>query len=1327
MAQKEQDIAVIGMACLYAGAPNMETFWGNIVSKVDAVTDPPASWRVEEIFDPKTTANDRIYCKRGGFVAEFAEFNPTEFGIMPNSVDGADPAQFLALKVARDALVDAGYEKKDFNRAQTAVILGHGNCVPGSTVNIVLHSVVIGQLIDVLKKLHPHISEPELTAIKRELKANLPPLTADNCPGVIPNILTSRIANRLDLQGPAYTVDAACTSSLVALDAGINELRNRRSYMAIVGGVHTSTNVPLAVIFSLVGALSRRGRILPFDRRADGTILGEGIGMMVIKRLVDAERDGDRIYATVKGVGMASDGRGQAMLTPRMEGELLALRRAYETTGIDPDSIEMIEAHGTATRVGDATEIEALSRLFGSNNGIRPHCAIGTVKSMIGHPILASGMAGLIKTALSLYHKVLPPTLCSEPNPDLKLDGSPFYLNTETRPWIHYRQTPRRAGVNAFGFGGINAHVILEQYNDGDNAATTGRLLQPRTSEVIILRAETRQGLLGAGKSVLGVISEGLQANLVDVAYTLNRPLKNTDRYRLSIVAGSLEDLGKKLASALSRLCDSRCEEITDLDGVFFFDHPLAREGKMAFLFAGEGAQYSNMLSDLCIHFPEARRVFEHVDRLFAENNRKPLLSEIVFPTPCNLPGLDTEFQQKIWSMEYAVMAVYAADMALYAVLKQLEIRPDAIVGHSIGQDIALSASGAIKNEGKDSFEDLWFQYFLKTRVLGPSIEARIPKVKLMAVGASDRATIASVVDKGNDKLYVSMDNCPNQIIICGLEDAISRAHDRLTKEGAICSLLPFHRPYHTPWYRPACEAFMAEKIGGMRISLPDTKVYHCGLAKPYPNDVNAIRKIMVEQWVQPVRFRDTIEAMYRDGVRIFVQVGPSSNLTSFVEDTLGARSHAAVPLDVRSLSSLDQLNRAVAVLAAHGASMSFDYLYQRRRGLDRVPIPKLSALDRSISTEKTRKQGTKSKGMKLKMDLPRLTIEKAIPLPSLTRNVLPEKPATKDREIACSESGKDPVFGSTAGAPCHGKGAPGSFCGSMRPGSMKAYLRNTEKVLGRYEEVLTAVLEPTFDANYARRAVEKKFLRARWAFPALMPSHAGDLLACLCVEREGDFQAVIPARSFLNDEELELWKSLPGTDRKKQRWLRGRIAAKDAVCLFSQKRFQADVQVKDVVIRPDSRGKPAVSWRGTLRANKNVLVSIAHSDNVSVAIVGEDARGLRGLGIDIERVDANHAGLEEGGFLNQELVGLVDMSEPERSTWLLRLWCAKEAVAKALGYGMQGDPLGYMIHGFDPVTGVIDLKITGRVLAAFPDLTGDMLTSYTGRDGDLVFATAFL
>ncbi len=498
-----EDVAIVGMACLFPGAGDLTRYWRNILAGVDAVDDAPADWGAELFHDPASRANDRTYTRRGGFLGDLARFDPLAHGVMPNSVDGGEPDQFLALEVAHEALVDAEFALRPLPGERVGVILGRGTYINRGFTTVVQQGVMVERVLEVVRALHPEHDDTELAALKQALKASLPPFDAEMAPALVPNLVSGRVANRFDFQGTNYIIDGACASSLLALERGLDDLRAHRSDLVLVGGVHASSPPPIFMIFSQLEALSRRGRLRPFDADADGTVLGEGIGVLALKRVADAEAAGDRIYALVKAVGTASDGRALGMLAPRREGEVLALARAYEAACVDPTSVGLIEAHGTGTAIGDRTETAALREVFGAGGGAEPWCALGAVKSMIGHCLTASGSAGLIKAALALDQKVLPPTLCERLHPDLGLETGPFYVNVAPRPWIHDGATPRRAGVNAFGFGGINAHAILEEYR---GPAARAEPLAERSSALFVLTAADAAGLAARARETAAAL-----------------------------------------------------------------------------------------------------------------------------------------------------------------------------------------------------------------------------------------------------------------------------------------------------------------------------------------------------------------------------------------------------------------------------------------------------------------------------------------------------------------------------------------------------------------------------------------------------------------------------------------------------------------------------------------------------------------------------------------------------------------------------------------------------------------------------------------------------
>ena len=918
------DVAIVGMGCLFAGAPNLDAYWRNIVSRVDSVSDPPAGeWDPRIFYDPASKSNDRVYCKRGGYIGDIADFRAMDFGIMPLAVDGGEPDQWLALRVAHEALADAGYDQVPKEHLRTEVVLGKGTYVNRGNLSVGYHSMIIEYVMQVLRNLHPEYTEGELQDIKKELKAGLPPFSADTAPGLIGNIVAGRIANRLDLMGPSFTVDGACASALLAVEIGVRDLLSRKYDLVVAGGANVSVPLPTMTLFCQLGALSRNERIRPFDKAADGTILGEGLGMIVLKRREDAERDGDRIYALIKGIGVASDGRAVHVMAPRIEGEELALRRAYEMADVAPETIGLIEAHGTATPLGDVVEVQALSRVFGSRTGTLPTCALGSVKSMIGHTMPAAGIAGIIKTALALYHRVLPPTLnCEEPNPALNLQKTPFYVNTETRPWIHGGPAPRRAGVNSFGFGGINAHAVLEEYPVEKLAE---RNHQPDwDTEVCILEAASRQHLINECDRLRHFIAGSTSLRLKDVACTLNSALKGLP-CRVAVVADSPEDLGKKLLAAAGKLSDLKCRQIKDNGGIYFFEEPL--KGKLAFLFPGEGAQYQNMLLDLCVHFPEVRKCFDLADCALMHGSRKTLPSDLIFPRSILSADERRQVEEALWQIEGAVEGVLIGNWAIWTLLQMLEIRPDVIAGHSTGDYSAMLASRVI-NLSDQSYVDTMFE--LNRAHAHLSAQVPVPEACLVAV-AADSSTIMALANEVGGELHLAMDNCPHQTVLAGSKDAADRLVQQLRSRGVIYEILPFDRPYHTPMFSAYAYGAGEEFFAKVPIAAPAVETYSCTTADRYPTDVAAIRKLYVDHWIQPVLFTQTIQKMYADGVRLFVEAGPRGNLTAFVSDILRGKPHLAMPANLPRRTGVTQINHLVGILAAQGVSMNTAYLYARR------------------------------------------------------------------------------------------------------------------------------------------------------------------------------------------------------------------------------------------------------------------------------------------------------------------------------------------------------------------------------------------------------------
>jgi acyl transferase domain-containing protein len=401
-------VAVVGLAALMPGARDAAEFWHNIVTGRDLITEvPPGRWPAEEFYDPDPAAPDTTYSRRGAFLPEI-EFDPLAHGLPPSTLAAIDPAQLLGLSVADALLADLDRNlAAPLDRERVSVILGSSTLSRVGTMDARIQRPLW------LKALREQgIEEAAAQEACDRIAEQYVPWQEDSFPGLLSNVVAGRIANRLDLHGTNCTIDAACASSLAAVSAAVNELALGTADLVVTGGVDVTNNPLMYVCFSKTPALSPTGDVRPFSEDADGTLLGEGLAMLGLRRLDAAERDGDRIYAVIRGLGTSSDGKGGAIYAPMAAGQMRALRRAYETAGYGPDTVELVEAHGTATRAGDAAEFTSLRQVFSETERIGTGwCALGTVKSQIGHTKAAAGAAGLIKVVLALHQRVLPPTI----------------------------------------------------------------------------------------------------------------------------------------------------------------------------------------------------------------------------------------------------------------------------------------------------------------------------------------------------------------------------------------------------------------------------------------------------------------------------------------------------------------------------------------------------------------------------------------------------------------------------------------------------------------------------------------------------------------------------------------------------------------------------------------------------------------------------------------------------------------------------------------------------------------------------------------------------
>ena len=863
------DIAIVGMAALFPGAPDLGAFWHNIVHRVDSVTDVPATRWDPSYYDPAAwsqPASDKFYCRRGGFIDDIATFDPAAFGIMPVAVAGTEPDQLLALKVAAAAIADAGGEDRLGDRGRTGVILGRGGYLSAGGARLDQRVRAGRQLVASLRELVPGLSDEQLDQVGRDFQSRLGPEQADASIGLVPNLAASRIANRLDLQGPAYTVDAACASSLLAVDHAVAELTQGRCDAVIAGGVHVCDDVTLWSVFTQLRALSPSQQIRPFDRRADGLLIGEGTGMVVLKRLADAERAGDRVYAVIRGTGVASDGRDASLMRPRVEGQVLALERAWAAAGLDPTApgaVCMIEAHGTATPVGDEAELTTLRRVFGDRG---PAVGLGSVKSMIGHAMPAAGVAGLMKAALALHHRVLTPTLhCEEPHP--AMEGTRLQPVVEAAEWGEFGgRVPRRAAVNAFGFGGINAHVILEE---APNARAGAAPVWPPSRRPGL----TQRVLLLAAASADDLARQLTVDDDVLLARNDLASAPGTGRWRLAIVDPNPTRL------ELARKVVSRGRPWRGRNDLWFTPAPLLADGqgRVAFLFPGIEQTFDPQVDGVADHFGLAEPA--HADT-----------------TTLGRHGA----------------ATVAVGRLLDGALRRLGIQPDLLAGHSIGEWSAMIAGGMHDRADIDRVLASFDQESLE-----------VPGVVFAALGCG--AEVAEAAIAGLSRTVVSHDNCPHQSIICGEEASVAVALERLRAEGVMGQVLEFRSGFHSPMVEPYLAA-LGDRLHGLPMKPADIPIWSATTVSPYPDDLDEVRTLAVRHLLEPVRFGPLVQALHDAGVRAFIQVG-SGSLTGFVDDALRDREQLVISATSAKNGGLDQLLRVGAALWVEGRAVDLTTL----------------------------------------------------------------------------------------------------------------------------------------------------------------------------------------------------------------------------------------------------------------------------------------------------------------------------------------------------------------------------------------------------------------
>ncbi|KPI07566.1 6-deoxyerythronolide-B synthase [Actinobacteria bacterium OK074] len=899
-APRPLDIAVVGMACMFPGAPDVASFWANVLGGHDAVTEVPAErWdpavHYDEQGDGATTS------KWGGFLPRIP-FDPLSYGIPPASLGHIEPVQLLALEAARRALENAGYGDKgrSFDRARTSVVFGAeaGSDLSNATTLRAVLPAYYGKVPDGVEE-------------------QLPGLTEDSFPGMLANVISGRVANRLDLGGANYTVDAACASSLAAVDVACKELVGGTSDVVLCGGADLHNGINDYVLFSSVHALSPTGRSRAFDDSADGIALGEGVACVVLKRLADAERDGDRIYGVIKGVGSSSDGRALGLTAPRPEGQRLALQRAYRNAGVSPAEVGLVEAHGTGTVVGDRTELTILSEVFTEAGADVGGATLGSVKSQIGHTKCAAGLAGLIKTTLALHTGVKPPTLhIDRPNAAWQQDSSPFAFHAEARPWAA-PPAERIAGLSAFGFGGTNFHVVLEAYGD---AVPPEQSLDAWPAELLLFRGKDPAAIRRTVEDVLKAAeADGRPWRLRDLALSAARRADAShEPVQAAVVATEVDGLAGQLRRVLAGEHDPAA-------GIHLA-RPEAADGKVAFLFPGQGSQRPGMLADVFIAFPELQYYLE-LGRAHAG---------VLYPPTAFDEAARERQRAALTDTRAAQPALGITGLAAHALLTTAGVRPDMAAGHSYGELVALAAAGALAPE----------------TLL--ELSAERAEAILAATGGADPGTMAAVAAGAEDvaqalrtagapdTVVLANHNSPKQTVISGPTEDVTTAVRLLREAGLGAKRIPVACAFHSPLVAGAGERFAAV-LAEKTVHAPEFTVWSNRTATPYTEDADAVRAELAAQIGAPVGFVAQIEAMYEAGARVFVEAGPGTVLTRLVGQILGDRPHTTVACEPRANSGLAGWLDALAQLALAGQPVRTGRLLSGRDAVDavRTPAPK--------------------------------------------------------------------------------------------------------------------------------------------------------------------------------------------------------------------------------------------------------------------------------------------------------------------------------------------------------------------------------------------------
>ena len=803
-----EPIAIVGMSGRFPSAKNIDQFWHNLRDGVESIS----FFSDEEILaagvDPLILAKPN-YIKAFGFLPDVELFDAAFFGFNAREAETMDPQHRIFLECAWEALESAGYNPETYD--------GQIGVFSGASLNSYW-----------LKNLALNQELPKLVSDFQILLGN------DK------DFVPTRVSYKLNLKGPSINVSTACSTSLVAVQMACQSLLNYQSDMALAGGIAIRIPQKIGYLYQEGMILSPDGHCRAFDARSQGTVGGSGVGIVVLKRLTDAIADGDFIYALIRGSAINNDGAMKVGYTaPSVEGQAAAISEAQAIAGIDPQTISYIEAHGTGTELGDPIEIAALTTAFRASSDRKGFCAIGSLKTNMGHLDTAAGVAGLIKTALALHHKQIPPSLHFEiPNPKIDFANSPFYVNTTLQDWQRH-DTPRRAGVSSFGIGGTNAHVVLEEAPDLEHSSSS------RHYQLLLLSAKTSTALDTASANLVRYLQQQPYLNLADVAHTLQVGRQQFTHRRM-LVCQNVED-------AIA------CLDSQDPQKVFSQSHESVNQ-PVVFMFSGQGSQYVGMSQDLYEHEPTFR---EHLDRC-CQILRSQLgfdLREILYPEPDQRESATQKLQQTAITQP----AIFAIEYSLAQLWMSWGISPKAMIGHSIGEYVAACLAGVF------SLEDALSLVTLRGRLM-----QELPAGSMLAVPLSEEE-INPLLDQD---LSIAAINGQALCVVSGLTTAVERLEQQLTDQGLECRRLHTSHAFHSVMMEPMLEA-MRSQIQKVRLHPP--KIAY--ISNVSGNWITAAEATDPNYWVkhirQPVRFYDGLKHLLQDSKQVLLEVGAGRTLST--------------------------------------------------------------------------------------------------------------------------------------------------------------------------------------------------------------------------------------------------------------------------------------------------------------------------------------------------------------------------------------------------------------------------------------------------------------